>query len=219
MRAMGKHSMASFVTVVLNVSLGLLALALVLTIGLLVFSPFIKGPIEVDARWLVVGTRMTIPVSLAVDPGAHRVAAPSLGIQDAQLLNLRGDLRFPTAPGSAFFLGNAALLIAILVVALVVVGQLRAVFRTLRDGKPFVPANAARLRWVASGVIAFEIMRAGIVYFENYYAMTRFSAEGLRFEARLDLDVFAIVLALIVLVIAEVFRAGTTLDEDRSLTI
>jgi len=41
----------------------------------------------------------------------------------------------------------------------------------------------------------------------------------LRFEAPPDLNIFAIVNGLIILVIAEVFRAGTRLDEEQSLTI
>ena len=49
--------------------------------------------------------------------------------------------------------------------------------------------------------------------------MTHFSANGLRFDARPDLNVFTIVHGLIILAIAEVFRTGTRLDEDQSLTI
>ena len=100
-----------------------------------------------------------------------------------------------------------------------VLGQLRAVFRTLRDGQPFVPANATRIRWIAFAVIVGELARSAIVFFENYYAMTHFSADGLRFDARPDLNVFAIINGLIILVIAEVFRAGTRLDEEQSLTV
>jgi hypothetical protein len=103
--------------------------------------------------------------------------------------------------------------------ALWVLGQLRAVFRTLRDGQPFVPANATRIRRVAIGVIAGELAPASIVFFENYYAMTHFAADGLRFNAQPDLNLFAIVDGLIILVIAEVFRAGTRLAEDQSLTV
>ena len=55
--------------------------------------------------------------------------------------------------------------------------------------------------------------------FENHYAMTHFSAAGLTFDARPHVNVFAIVNGVIILVIAEVFREGTRLDEDRSLTI
>ena len=49
--------------------------------------------------------------------------------------------------------------------------------------------------------------------------MTHFSANGLRFDARPDLNILTIVHGLIILAIAEVFRTGTRLDEDQSLTI
>jgi len=49
--------------------------------------------------------------------------------------------------------------------------------------------------------------------------MTHFAAEGLQFLARPGFDVFAIFNGLILLAIAEVFRAGTRLDEEQSLTI
>jgi hypothetical protein len=164
------------------------------------------------------GLMMTIPVSFSVDSSAHRVTAPSLRVEVAQIQDVRGTLRFPVRRG-AFFLGNAIFLIVLLAVVLLVIGQLRAVFRTLQAGQPFVPANAARIRWIACAVIASEIARAAIVFFENYYAMTHFAAEGLRFHARPEVNGLAIVGGLIILVLAEVFRIGTRLDEDQSLTV
>jgi hypothetical protein len=100
-----------------------------------------------------------------------------------------------------------------------VIGTLRAVFRTLRDGRPFVRANATRIRSIAWLVIIGELARSAFVFFENYYVMMHFSADGLRFDARPDLNFFAIINGLIILVIAEVFRAGTRLDEEQSLTV
>jgi hypothetical protein len=218
MKALGKGSIASFLTVLLNVAWGVVALGLALTALLLVLSPFVKGPMEVDGSLLVVGSKMTIPVSFSVDARTHHVTAPSLGIEDAQIQDARGSLRFPTRRG-AFFVANVILLIFLFALVLWVISQLRAVFRTLRDGHPFVPANAMRIRWIACGVIVGELARSVIVFFENYYAMTRFSADGLRFEVRPDVNVFAIICGLIILVIAEVFRAGTRLDEEQSLTV
>lgn len=220
MKAMGKGSIASFVTFLLNVAWGIVALGLALAVLLLVLSSFVASPMEVDASWLVVGSnsRMRIPVSFTVDPQTHHVKAQSLGIEDAQVQDVRGSLRFPVRRG-AFVIGNAIILVFLFALTLWVLGQLRAVFRTLREGQPFVPANATRLRRVAYGVILGEIARSAIVFFENYYAMTHFTAEGLRFDARPDLNVSAIFLGLIILVIAEVFRAGTRLDEEQSLTV
>jgi DUF2975 family protein len=229
MRAMGKGSVSSFLTVLLNVSWYVVALGLALTVLLVVLFPFIEVP----------GLKVTIPVSFSVDGRSHRVTVPSLGINEAQIqgvqgfgfeivkpqspsigdaqIHARGSLRFPTR--TAFFVGNAILFIVLLALALWVLGLLRAVFRTLRDGQPFVPANATRTRWIAIAVIVSEIVRSAIVFFENYYAMTHFSAEGLRFDARPDLNAFAIINGLIILVLAEVFRAGTRLDDEQSLTV
>jgi hypothetical protein len=187
--------------------------------------------------------RLTIPVSFSVDPGIVRLTPASpVGDQgDGQNirigsggfafevgkdrdprreppLHVRGSLRFPTQ-SLGLFVGAAILLAALLSLVLWVLGQLRAVFRTLRDGQPFVAANATRIRRIAFAVIFGEVVRAAIVFVMNYYASTHFGADGLRFDARPDVNILAIFHGLIILVIAEVFRAGTRLDEEQSLTV
>lgn len=206
---MGKPSISSFLVGLLNVAWYIVALAIVLTIGLAILSAFHdSGKGELD-----------IPVSFSVDARALPVSAPSLGIEGAQIDHVRGSLKFSPPPGSALVtpaLVGPALMFAL---ALFVVGQLRAVFRTLRDGRPFVPANATRIRWIAFAVIAGELARTAILYSANSFAVTHFSGNGLRFDARPDLNVLTIVHGLIILAIAEVFRTGARLDEDQSLTI
>jgi len=64
-----------------------------------------------------------------------------------------------------------------------------------------------------------SVVRAAVVFFENQYAASHFVSEGLHFSARPDVNVFAIVNGLVILVIAEVFRIGARLDEDQSLTV
>src|SRR5229473_181912 len=129
-------------------------------------SPSVAGP----------GPRVktAIPVSFSVDAQTHHVTAPSLGIEEAQIQDVRGTLSFRPQSG-AFRVANLAIVIAFLALAMWALGQLRAVFRTLRDGQPFVPANAIRIRRVAWAVIVGELLRSAVVFFENYYAMTHFS--------------------------------------------
>ena len=218
MRVLGRWSVASLLTILLNVASGLVALALVLTAVMLVLAPVVQGPVEVSAGWIGVGTKMTIPVSFSVDARTHRVSAAYLGVEDAELQAVRGLLAFPVRRG-AYLYGNMVLLAIMFALALWVLSNLRAVFRTLRDGRPFVRANATRIRTIAWLFIIGELARAAMVFFQNYYAMTHFSADGLRFDAPLDLNFTAIIDGLIILVIAEVFRAGTRLDEEQSLTV
>jgi hypothetical protein len=161
---------------------------------------------------------MSIPVSFDVDANTIHVAAPRLGIQNAELRNARGLLRF-VPQGGAFVVANLALVIGLLALALWLLAQLRALFRALRDGQPFAPQNAMRVRRIAWTVIAADLLRSAVVYVENVYALNYFVADGLRFDAWPHLNLFAIVNGLIILVISEVFRAGTRLDEDQSLTV
>jgi len=100
-----------------------------------------------------------------------------------------------------------------------VFGLLRDVFRTLRDGQPFVPANATRIRRVGYAVLLGEIVRALLVFVANYLVMTHVTSDAVRFYAVPSLEVYTVVAGLVILVIAEVFRAGTRLDEEQSLTV
>jgi len=206
------------------------AAALLLATLLAIASPFVALP---DAS-------LTIPVSFSLDPGAIALGGlpggaagtpnrdislggPGFGLQFGNkkkgvALHVRGSLRFPTS-SSALIASNAILLALLLALVLWTLGQLRAVFRTLRDGTPFVPANATRIRFIGFAIIAGEVARAAAVFVENYYAMTHFSAPALRFDALPDLNVLALIDGLIILVISEVFRMGTRLDEEQSLTV
>ena len=202
------------IAIVLVVTVAIIGLALVADIRgleIVVVPPEFGVSPESHNNWT-----LTIPVSVAVDGG--RISAPSIGIERAELRDLRGSLRFPLQRGGVF-IANSFLLILVMAVGLWLTTELQRVLRTVRDGKPFAPSNAIRVRRIAWVLLAGEVVRATIVYLENSYAATHFTAEGLRFTAHPDLSIAAIVEGLIILVIAEVFRAGTRLDEDQSLTV
>jgi hypothetical protein len=215
---------AAVVSVILGIARGLMALGLVLVMlvtGIMLVVPrFAPVPVEweVDAALLGVGTTMTIPVRFYVDTDAHRITAPSIGIDRAELRDTHGSLRFP-APKGPFLFINAGFLIALFLCASWGLEQLHRVFGTLRKGRPFIDVNAKRLRRVAAAVIAGEVVRAAMVGFNQFYAKAHFTATGLLFDWSFNIDFFAIVLAFIILAIAEVFAAGTRLDEDQALTI
>jgi hypothetical protein len=204
-----KNPIPSLLVVLLNVAWWCVALAMALTIGIAGYSTL--GPIH--------GGQLDLPVSFSVDPQALPVRAPSLDINDAQIQHVRGTVKFSPPPETSMVVSVLLGLVVMFALALFIVGQLRAVLRTLRDGRPFVPANARRIRWIGWAVIGGEVGRALIMYSSNSFVMTHFSASGLQFDARPDVNVFTLIHGLIILAIAEVFRAGTLLDEDQSLTI
>jgi hypothetical protein len=221
MKTIGRRSVASIVSVVLGLSWVSVLAGLVLAVCLTVALPFVPQP----------GMTVTVPVSFSLDtPTPVRVVRAGFGFemsdakasandeQKGRIDRVDGSLKIPTT-SRAFIAANAVVLIVILAFSLFVLGQLRAVFRTLTAGQPFVAANAPRIRWIAVGVIGGELARAAIVVAENHYAMTHVTVAGLRFDAWPHVNLFVLVNGLVLLVIAEVFRAGTRLDEEQSLTI
>jgi DUF2975 family protein len=212
----------SVLFVVVNIAWYVVAVVLVVTVLLTLAGAVVAIQIGPDGALNIDAGRpnvtMAIPVSVRFDDPTLRASAPALGIAQAQLLDLTGTLRFPPRWG-AFFVANLVLAICTFGLALWVLGLLRSLVRSVRAGHPFAAANAGRVRAIGWAVIVGEMARASLVYFENHYAMTHFAVQSLQFVARPHISVFAIGHGLIILALAEVFRVGTRLDEDQSLTI
>ena len=208
MNSFGARSIASFIRLVLDAAWWLGAICIVLVGGLLVFSFCVN----------MEGKNMTMDLPVALEMKAPIHESNSSSATDARIEKLRGNLRFPVRSGP-FFYGNMILILLLFVFFLWSLTQLRLVFRSLSQGRPFVPENAGRLRVVGFAFIVGELARAALVYFWSYYTSLHFTANGLRFIASTDLNGTTIIGGLCILVIAEVFREGTRLHEDQSLTI
>jgi hypothetical protein len=159
---------------------------------------------------------MDLPVAIKFDASAHGV--DSSVPNDAQLEKVRGTLKFPIRKG-AFLSGSVFVIVLMLGLALWAVTQLREVFRSLTRGRPFVAENSRRIRWVGFAIIIGEFVRAILVFFWCLYTSQHFTINGVRFIASADVNGITIIAGLAILVIAEVFREGTRLQEDQSLTI
>jgi Protein of unknown function (DUF2975) len=161
------------------------------------------------------GAQMVLPVAFELDAGAAQVTSvdrPNGGaIEQAS-----GLMRLTTPDRPWIAMAAAAVLMALV---LWILAELAALCRSVRDGQPFAPRNAGRIRRLALALVLGEVSRAAIVYTAHAYAAAHFAADHLRFTASPHIDAPAIVSALILLVLAEAFRTGTRLDEDQSLTV
>jgi hypothetical protein len=158
---------------------------------------------------------MVLPVAFELDAAAAQVTSVdrrNTGAIEHSVGMLR--LTRPDRPWLA--MAGAAVTMGLL---LWILAELAAVCRSVRDGQPFAARNATRIRRLALAVVLAEVSRAAVIYAANAYVAAQFAADHLRFTARPRIDAFAIVSALILLVLAEVFRTGTELDEDQSLTV
>jgi Protein of unknown function (DUF2975) len=212
MKALGNRSVASVLAVLVDIMWVLVGIGLAAAVCLVIVS------LSVD---LSGGNgQVGIPASFGLDTTALHVEAPSLGIEDAHLakVNGRGVLQF-RPPGRTFLAVTALVLVVSLAFVLWVLSQLRAVFRTLRAGTPFVPDNVTRIRRIGYALILGECARAVLTFIGNYQVVTHFSADFVQFTLWPDFSFTTILHGLLILVLAEVFRVGVRLDEDQSLTV
>jgi DUF2975 family protein len=220
MRVVGRFSIASVLSVLLGfVGFGIAIGMVVTALGLAVL-PFVAAP----------RVTVTVPVSFRLDSASPIRGQTGFGFNfltekdlakeegKSRVDRVSGALRIPSASKRVIAI-NAVALMALLAFAAFVVGELRAVLRTLIRGNPFVASNATHIQRIGVAVIVGELARAAIVYAENLYATTHVAIAGLTFDAWPRVSVSALGHGLIILVIAEVFRVGTRLDEEQSLTI
>jgi len=102
-----------------------------------------------------------------------------------------------------------------------VVGELRAVFRSLRDGSPFIAANARRIRRIGLSVLVFEALRVVVTITVVAPALERLKpvVGGAVIQADAWPSGMVVFLGCAVLVLAEVFRRGTRMHDEQALTV
>lgn len=161
------------------------------------------------------GAQMVLPVAFELGGGAAHVTSVDRRNSGA-IEHASGLLRLATPDRPWIAIAAAA---AIMALTLWILAELAALCRSVRDGQPFAPHNATRIRRLALALVLAELSRAGIVFTAHAYVVGHFVSDQVRFTASPHIDPFALVSALILLVLAEAFRTGTELDEDQSLTV
>jgi len=221
---MGNKLITTYLTRLLDLAWWLGAVSAGLLFGLLAWSQIAEPPalssfaleiglsgfsIERPSGDTAQNVTLTLPISLEVAAGANA---------RADLKNVRADYRFPIRKGPFVSL-SLAILLSLMLLVVWIVDQLRQVFRTLQHRDPFVAENAVRIRRMGIGVILIEIVRSGAVLFWSYSASSLVAADGAPFVPATRFGSPALLYGLIIMAVAEVFREGTRLKEEQSLTI
>ena len=97
--------------------------------------------------------------------------------------------------------------------------HLRQLFRRLRDGAPFDARNAERVRWLGVLVIVGELLLKVLGFWLSSLVMRTLAAGPLALGASFALDAKVILIGLMLVALAEVFRRGTTLEDEQSLVV
>jgi hypothetical protein len=117
------------------------ALLLALSVCILAVSAWVDPPrVEVG---------FAVPAAFRLEPDTHHVTASPFDVANVHLEHANGSLRF-SSRNRIVVAVTAVVLIVVLALTMWVLGLLRAVFHTLRAGRPFVGANATRIRRIAA---------------------------------------------------------------------
>lgn len=177
--------------------------------------------VAVDVLGGLVGSsvgRLDLEVRFELDPGSYRVASEAYGVEQAFITDAVGKLVLGSSDVTVplVYLG---LLIVWIGAGLAIIYQLRQVFRSLVAGEPFVRANGTRIRFIGLVIILMEILKMVILWRFSLFVRNNFTIEGLTLSVTPRPDLGVILLGLVVLVIAAVFRQGIELREEQELTV
>ena len=210
MRSLGPGSLAAVLKLGIDVLYFLSFVPPVLLAVLCVLIPFFS-----DSTHLTVHPHVLVqfdPDTFEVLPGQH--SAPKVTVERAVAeLEVEGVSPWRMLIGLSF----AWVFWLVLFVGL---RKLRAIFRTLKEGDPFVAENAARIRFLGFAVIAFELLYRGAEFWMYFaFVMNQFGIAGLELRPLFDLNFAVLFAGLVLLVLAEVFRVGTELRREQELTV
>ena len=117
--------------------------------------------------------------------------------------------------------------VAVVVVAMVVLAglhlftiwQLRHLFRTFVEGNPFVPSNVRRLRTIAISILSLALASSVFSSVMTYMLAQQFRGDGIRLVARGDASLSTLFAAAVLFVLAEIFRLGSHLEDEKAHTV
>jgi hypothetical protein len=134
------------------------------------------------------------------------------------LANIQADYRFPSQPGG-FVSVSLAILVGLMLLVTWMLDQLRKVAKTVARGDPFASENAKRIAMIGVAVIIFEIGHAIAVMYWSLNASDLLAASGSPFKAASRISAPGALYGFLFIALAAVFREGTRLRDEQSLTI
>ena len=160
---------------------------------------------------------LTFLMGLTIFVGAAiTLALPIVVLNQQKVIIEFGKSSAATSGGDVIgaILAVMVLVVGIVVLAFLFLRQLRRIVDTVRQGDPFIPENAARLRSMAwlSIVLQLVALAAG--------ALTLWLEEATKeFQANFDVSIGGILLPLVLFILARVFRRGAEMREELEGTV
>lgn len=204
-----RYTLAAILRACLNIVRWLLLIGGIVLVGQMVFTLLGTIPITSD---------FPIPVHFTLDSARAPITVSSPGVERVELLTAFAalDVSCSNKTWIAVALPITVLIFAFLWITLTILWR---IMQTAATGAPFVPENVRRFRNLGLLILASELLFALLVYLIEIWIYPTLTIEGVILKAKFDINFASVLLGLFMLVMAEVFRRGTTLEDDQSLTV
>ena len=203
MRILGKRSLSSVVKVFIDISYFVTILATVaLTIA-----------ITLVYIWQPKSFTQDIPISFDLDSSVYHVSSSSWKFEAAHIVQAAGRLQV-VGLNIRDTVSPVVFVLPALGVTLLVLNRLRAIFRTLRQGTPFVYENASRIRVIGLALIFGNLAWAGFMSWTAYSVSHHLTTAGISIRSGYDSSNVALLSGVLLIIIAEIFREGALMKRD-----
>lgn len=180
----------------------------------LIAAPLVKLLTDGDPDWI---WGLRVPASV---PEAQATVLTTWGPARLEVEDVHGVLRLPLSMLPwwlvAVLWAHVAVVFALIMLFL---HQLRRIFQRVRAGAPFDAANARRLRWLGLLLIAVAVVNGVAEQVASGAVRVGMASGAITVQRGLHLDLSAILVALVLVALAEIFRRGAELEDEQSLVV
>jgi len=206
MKTLGKKSLSAIIATIINIIWWLEWAGCIAVIALTIIAGHIRKVFAFD-----------IPITFTQKTIAAPVVSISKDFPDAILNTTSGDLFFPL-PGSW-----QNMLIIISAVVLVFAGiatityQLKVIFSNFSNNLPFNELNISRIRNIAFVLMAYSILQWVVNIGVNQILIRNINWKHM--QLTYSFNISFMIMGILLIIVAEVFKLGTSLEEEKNLTI
>lgn len=206
MKALGNKSLSTILAIIINIAWWIEWIAATVLIAAIIIAAFSKEHVS-----------LTVPVSFST---VHFKTVSSINdtMSNGQLQVMNGNFVFPFN----LSLQNTLLLLAAVIVAfsvlLLITYQLKHIFLNFRKNQPFNELNIPRIRNVGLLLICFSILQWLLNICLNSFLISHFKW-GDDIKLTYQFNVSFLISGIVLIIVAEIFRAGFVMEEDNNLTI
>ena len=160
---------------------------------------------------VAVGESTFFPIARFESDSAAVLSSPAL-------VGGKAELRFETDDRTLTLVSMGGIFAGAIVV-LTAIWVLRGILDRVLAGRPFDTANARALHLLALIAVAGALLLQGLEYLAATTVLSRVEVQGIALRPPLDLGFEPFLVALLLEVLATIFRHGAELEAERALTI